>query len=176
MIFLRFKLLRVNSSNNPVEPLNSFPLIVISLSVSTSSVESPILNESPSFLIPYLVSRWRRRRLESYGNIYGLAMGLSNACVSPFTKSSSPSSSSSLISPIVNLGLGVFYSAEVEGMATGSVCVPTSKWSDGRSGGGDGGGCFFLFFFASVSVGGRMRFLVRLSVENPRSPSYTICV
>ena len=78
---------------------------------------------------------------------------LPDARVSPLTKSSSPSSSlSSLISPIVHLGLGVSYTdgaAEVVGMATTSVSVPTSKCRDGRGG---GGGCYFSFFFASVSV------------------------
>ena len=46
MIFLRSTLLRVNSSHNPVVPLNYFHL---SLSVSTSTEESSILNERPSF-------------------------------------------------------------------------------------------------------------------------------
>ena len=60
--------------------------------------------------------------------------------------SPSSSSSSSLISPNLNLGLGVLYTAEVEGVAAGPLCVPTSKYRDGRS-----GGCFF-FFFARVSL------------------------
>jgi len=89
-----------------------------------------------------------------------LSLSLPDDRVFPLTKSSpsllsSSSSLLSLISPIVNLGLGVSYNAagadEVEGMATTSVCVPTSKCRDGRSGGGGGeGGCFF--FLASLSV------------------------
>jgi len=99
--------------------------------------------------------------------MYGLAMeptlslSLPDDRVFPLTKSSpsllsSSSSLLSLISPIVNLGLGVSYNAagadEVEGMATTSVCVPTSKCRDGRSGcgRGDDGGRFF--FLASLSV------------------------
>jgi len=35
---------------------------------------------------------------------------------------------------VVNLGLGVSCTVELEGMATGSVCVPTSKCRDGRCG------------------------------------------
>ena len=55
VISFRFTRLLGNNSHNPVVPLNSFPLNVISLSVSTSTVESPILNESLSFLIPFSV-------------------------------------------------------------------------------------------------------------------------
>jgi len=67
------------------------------------------------------------------------SLSLPDARVSP-SSSSLSSSSSSLISPIVNLG-----AAEVEGLASTSVCVPTSKCCEGR-----GGGCFDFFFFASV--------------------------
>jgi len=54
-----------------------------------------------------------------------------------------------IITIIIVVGLGVSYTTEVEGMATGSVCVVTSKCRVGRSGGdggAGGGGCFFFFF------------------------------
>ena len=74
----RLTFLRVNSSHNPFVPLNSCPLIVISLSVSTSIAESPIINESLTFRIPYCVSRKSYRHYVRTG--YG-AYVLSAKCL-----------------------------------------------------------------------------------------------
>jgi len=67
---------------------------------------------------------------------YGADILPTDARKSPCKKTllSSPSSSS-LLSAKVNVGFGVSFTAEVEGTATGSVCVPTSKYRDDRSGG-----------------------------------------
>jgi len=64
--FLRSTLLRVNSSHKLVVPLNSFPLIVISLSVSTSTVESPILNEMTA---PVVGKVWQYLRTSYWAEI-----------------------------------------------------------------------------------------------------------
>jgi len=53
-----------------------------------------------------------------YGLARVLTFSLPNAHASPLTKTSSSSSSSSLISPKVKRGLSVSYTAEVQGMAT----------------------------------------------------------
>ena len=80
-----------------------------------------------------------------YGLAFRQTFSLPNARAFSLTKTSP--SSSSLISSKLNLGLGVSYAAEVEGMAKGSVCVPKLKFRDGG-----GGGRFF--FFTTVSVSG----------------------
>jgi len=112
--------------------------------------------------------------------MYGLAIEptfspIPDARVSPLTKSSSssPSSKSSLISPIVKLGLGVSYNAaaaaEVEGMAV-------SRLQNVAMAEAVAAAASVSFSFSSRQFRyerrRRMRVLVRLSLENLRSPSY----
>ena len=103
VMFLCFTFLRVKSSHMSVVLLKCLPLNMISLSLFTVKVVSPITNVSPYFRIPYCVSR--KRLLQRYGVKYGLNIApnfyLPNLCTSSLTKSSSSSSSS----PISRMGL-----------------------------------------------------------------------
>jgi len=176
VIFLRSTPLRFNSSHNPVVPLNSFPLIVISLTVSTRNVQSPILNESPSFLIPYRVSRWRRRRFERYDNMYGLSYG---ADILPTERPCISRDKIIIIFTIIVVVIVTDFS-DSEPRLRRLVYRRSRGYGDDRSRLRPD---FKLsrwqrrvsFYSSSRQFQyerRRMRVLVRLSVENPRSPLY----
>ena len=59
MINSLFTFLRVNSSHNPFDPLDTLSLVVTSPTVSTTIGESPIIKISPSLRTHYFVSRKR---------------------------------------------------------------------------------------------------------------------
>jgi hypothetical protein len=115
--------LRLKSSHNSLVPLILLLCIVISLLELTVTAESPIINVSPSFRIPYCLSR--NCLLYRYGVRYGLARApkflLQNARTCSSTGSYSLSSSSSeSVQPLLagRFGVSKNPSDDVEGIAS----------------------------------------------------------